>query len=474
MPPQTPSLQLAHTASPRHGDLLFLLRRTSHGFSLRDLPLAESLGYEGYLERQLDHLSIDDSELDGRLAQYETTLNLSSKQLYDSYLLTGQVATVVRELRGAAILRAVFSKRQLFERMVGFWSDHFSIDHTDHECRVLKTADDRDVIRAHALGTFPELLGAAARSGALLFFLDNHTNSKLAPNENFARELLELYTLGAGGPYDEQDVREVARCFTGWTRLDPTKAGYGDFKFWAPDHDDGPKQVLGVSIRAGGGEQDGQKVLDILAHHPATARFIARKLTSWLLVDDPPHRLVQEVAGTYTATGGDIKAMIRTILSRQSVQLVNAAARPKYVRPFRLLVSLLRALDQDLKHPDGLIYELQALGHVPFGWATADGFPDSREAWGPNLLSRWNFASRLLDAKISGVPLTQSHVIGVLLSTGATYVEDAIDLMLTGGRLAAQDKARIRDFVASFPRLTWQVVREAIALGAASPSYQVY
>ena len=233
----------------------FLLNRITMGFSLEEHALAQGMGYEGYLEYQLDHLAIDDSALELRL-QSLPTLTMTSKQLFDTFVAGGgNQAVPVLELEQAATLRAIHSKRQLFERMVEFWSDHFNVDHVDGQVRVLKTADDRDVIRQHALGTFPALLRASAHSGAMLVYLDNYTNVASAPQENYSRELMELHTLSVSGPYTETDVKEVARCLTGWTIWRQNFPNYGDFRFRLQDHDQGAKTVLGVFIPPAGGER---------------------------------------------------------------------------------------------------------------------------------------------------------------------------------------------------------------------------
>jgi uncharacterized protein (DUF1800 family) len=453
-------------------ELIFLVKRITQGFTLEELELARALGYEGYLEYHLDHLAIDDSALEARLEALPT-LNLSPKVLYDQYLLTNQGATVVRELRSAVVLRSIFSRRQLFERMVELWSDHFSIEVTDSECRVLKGSDDRDVIREHALGSFTALLHASAKSAAMLFHLDNHTNTKVAPQENYARELMELHTLGSDG-HTEVDVKEVARALTGWTRMAPSFPNYGEFKFRQVEHDTGRKQFLGGRLQTNGDIDDGERVLDILAAHPRTAARIARKMTSWLLVDDPPQWLVDRVASVYLVTGGDIQSMIREILDLQHVHLVDPWSQPKFVRPSRLVVSALRALGLEVSHATGILYELESLGHLPFGWPTPDGYPDRIEAWGSNLLSRWRFATRLFDAKISGIPMAEQPVMDALSATGEPEIVDAIDVLLTGGTMASEDKARLHDFLAITPLPGWTEVRETLALALSAPSSQFY
>jgi uncharacterized protein (DUF1800 family) len=453
----------------RRGDVLFLVNRVTQGFSRAALDEARQRGYEGYLEWQLDWERIDDGEL-GRVLAGLPTLRMTSRQLYDAYLVTGQASVAMRELKQAAILRSVFSRRQLYERMVEFWTDHFNVAHANGDCRILKTADDRDVIRRHALGRFPELLAASARSAAMLLNLDNHTNRKTAPNENYARELMELHTLGVGN-FDELAVREAARCLTGWGFAGRDEARYGNFSFNPLIHDTGTKSVLGHAIPAGGGERDGAEVVAMLARHPATARRIATKLIRWLLTYTPPAALVDRVAGTYLSTDGDIKAMIRVILKPSSVTLAAPGTNPKLRRPFHFLCSLLRACGATVDPTNALIEELLRLGQAPFGWPLPDGYPDSLATWGTSLLPRWTTAARLCDGKVPGVSIDVTALLG---SVPRGQLGAAISAVLTGGTLAAGDVAAVQAYVDAFGVVDEAVLREALALAASSPSYQYY
>src|SRR5439155_775718 len=173
------------------------------------------------------------------------------------------------------------------------------------------TVDDREVISQHALGKFKDLLTASARSPAMLEYLDNRVSVKGKPNENYAREIMELHTLGVDGGYTYPDIQNVARAFTGWTIAPPRgfNGPAGEYVFNARQHDNDAKVVLGVQIPAGGGEHDGLKVIDILANHPSTAKFIAYKLVRRFVSDAPPQPLVERVAATYQKTGGDIREM---------------------------------------------------------------------------------------------------------------------------------------------------------------------
>ncbi len=253
-----------------------LVRRATMGATVSDLERLSELGYDGWLAEQLDYESLDDAGLESVLGDAFPTINLSSQQILERYV--GDPGTPIFHLINARLYRAIYSRRQLFERMVTFWSDHFHTALFSDAGYLLKPVDQREVIRRHALGSFRELLHASARSPAMLVYLTNDSNVKGHPNENYARELMELHTMGADQGYTQRDVIEVARCFTGWTLRGPGSGQFGEFFFDAASHDDGEKTVLGQVIPAGGGIEDGERVLDILAGHFRTSRFIAEKL----------------------------------------------------------------------------------------------------------------------------------------------------------------------------------------------------
>jgi hypothetical protein len=322
-----------------------LVRRITMGTSPAEMALANQFGYSGYLEYHLNYTAIDDSALQARLAPL-TTLTMPYPQLI--LLPNGQV---ISELIEAVILRAVYSSRQLFERMVEFWTDHFNIDINKEADNYLKTIDDRDVIRQFALGTFPQLLDASAHSPAMLYYLDNTTSVAGNPNENYARELMELHTLGVDGGYTQTDVQEVARCFTGWTWFGRNgQPNAGTFRYNSSVHDNGQKIVLGHVIAAGGGMQDALTVLNILTNHPSCAAFIAKKLCRHLLADNVTQSVIDSVAAAYTQSGGDIKTMIRAALAPNVLH----DAAPKYKRPFHHFMSAMRGLPTSIANTSGI------------------------------------------------------------------------------------------------------------------------
>ncbi len=363
----------------------------------------------------------------------------------------------VNELISAQLARAVLSERQLDEVMVEFWENHFSVYVGKGQTRNFLNAYDRDVIRPHALGNFRDLLGAVAHSPAMLFYLDNwesqadSTHSTLTANgrmataaqrrrvlgalgrarpnqlppqlrdlspdqraqamqrlqqagkrglnENYARELMELHTLGVDGGYTQHDVIEVARCLTGWS-IDQRN---GSFIFRPQMHDADAKIVLGHEIPAGRGEEDGEEVLDILAHSPATAHFIARKLVVRFVSDSPPPALVERAAGTFLRTGGDIREVLRTIVTSPEF-FSTAAYRAKVKTPFEVVASGLRALDAQPDTTPRLAGLVGLLGQPAFGRQTPDGWPDHGDAWMNTgaILNRINFGLLLASGRLPG------------------------------------------------------------------------
>ena len=332
---------------------------------------------------------------------------------------------VVTELQRAALLRAVYSERQLFEVMVNFWENHFSIFANKDADRFLLTEFDRDTIRPLALGKFRDLLGATARSSAMLYYLDNWqssvqrhypaTNDKPARtvggvNENYARELMELHTLGVDGGYTQKDVQEVARCFTGWTIRKPNEVGL--FFFNPRTHDNGEKMVLGHKIPAGGGISDGDKVLDILASHPSTANFIATKLARHFVGDDPPQTVVNRAAATFLKTSGSIRETLRTIITSAEFFSTDAY-RAKMRTPFEYVAAAMRAVGAETDADPSVFGWIARMGQPIFGRTTPDGYPDRAEQWLATgaTLERLNFAVALSSNKLKGTHIDPARIL---------------------------------------------------------------
>ncbi len=455
-----------------------LVNRVTNGFSQEEWQRAQALGHVGYVEYHLDHLSIDDSATDALLAPLDT-LPMTSAQMIDAGYTGAHVATPMFQLKQSALIRGITSRRQLFERTVAFFTDHLSIFHKDGGVRMHKLTDDRTVIRAHAFGSFHDMLRASAQSAAMLQYLDNNTNTLSGPQENYARELMELHTLGVGGGYGEDDVKEAARCLTGWTFNSAWQTPtFGVFGFDAATHDDGQKVVLGQVFPPGQGMVDGDQLITMLLQHPSTGRFLGRKLLRWFGVYQPSEDLVTSVANVYVSTNGDIKSMLRVVLGPQAFQDMRPGKNPKLKRPEHFVAGLFRALGAtlspvaDYELQPALVGELRVMGQSPFDWPTPDGYPDTLVAWGSGLQPRWSLASRLLDGTCTAASIDPSSILESLSSTQALGWGSALSQLLTGGGLSAADRAALDVHAAGMPIINWPQVAELIALAASCPSYQ--
>ncbi len=386
---------------------VLLLQRTSFGPAPGDLDRLRAAGREAYVEEQLHPERIDDLPCELLVRRFES-LHMTPGDMHEF-----KRSTAEEEIARAVVLRAVYSRRQLFEVMTEFWSDHLNIFHGKDDCILYKTPDDRDVIRAHVFGRFRDLIRASALSPAMLVYLDGRTNRKGKPNENYARELLELHTLGVRGGYTQKDVMETARALTGWD----VRRGWrkGAVEFHPERHDDGEKTILGAILPAGGGEKDLERVLDLVTRHPSTARHLATKLCRRLVADEPPADLVARVAARFTETDGDLRETTRAALGGLD------RATPRLKRPFRFVVSALRGLAATTQGKDSVREPLQRMGQAPFQYPTPDGYPDEQDPWLGAMIWRWRFAlglalGRIADAKI-GVPLEDlpglfAHLVG--------------------------------------------------------------
>jgi len=466
-----------HTLFGGGDTVLSLVNRISNGFTLGEFRQAKQVGYQVYLESQLAYEQIDDSACEKRLANH-ALLKMTAKQIYDWYRDPQNSSvrnTVFTQLEENTIVRRIHSKRQLLERMVEFWHDHFNTDVLDGTTRYFYIPWDRDVIRKHALGSFPALLRATAKHGNMLYYLDNYVNRVGRPQENYARELLELHTLGVDRGYTQQDVIEVARCLTGWTFWGSGNANFGDFRYINSYHDQNSKTVLGRTIPASGGQNDGETVLSMLLAHPNTASYLAEKLAKYFLGYNPPKSVISAVASTYLSTSGDIRSMLRTLLSESNVANY---VTPKLKRPTHFAVSLIRALGGETIALGGRSnyfgVTTTVLGQPPHRWPTPDGYPDSVEAWGQALLPRWTFASDLNDRRIRWAYTDPIRAIGqVPGGLGFGRQAMAINQILSGGALPEQEMLMLQMFIDQ-QGATTQTLRDALAVAASLPGYQWY
>jgi uncharacterized protein (DUF1800 family) len=405
-----------------------------------------AMGLEAWIDRQLSPSRVDDSGLDAHMpAPPEPPRGATPQQLQQQSRQSVQYLAQVR------IARAVYSERQLQEVLVDFWFNHFNVFSGKGRTSQFVSDYELEAIRPHILGSFRELLGATAKSPAMLFYLDNwlsvdpsaanrvdaaaakrarrpqgagvavpQAQRKRGLNENYARELLELHTLGVDGGYTQKDIIEVARAFTGWTITNPQRkqpaprrtsrdaqvkseapmmmeaVEAGRFTFTAALHDRGEKIVLGQKIRSGGGIEDGEQVLDLVAAHPSTARHIATKLARRFVSDTPSEALVTRVAERFLATRGDLREVVRAVVT--SEEFFSAESRRAKVKtPLEFVVSAVRTTGRDLGDPRRVVRALQQLGMPLYNCEPPTGYDDTADAWisAGALITRMNVAQTL-------------------------------------------------------------------------------
>ncbi|MBS1817974.1 MAG: DUF1800 domain-containing protein [Acidobacteria bacterium] len=464
----------AATRTTDPATILHVLSRITFGFRPADLERVQKIGLNRYIDEQLHPERLKDDEVQRRLEPFET-LGLSSRTIAERYEIPALQARLAQqraagdtsvsqpapeaardpqqqranlpmmELASQKIIRATYSERQLEEVLTDFWFNHFNVDARKGPTRFMLTEYERDVIRPHVLGHFRDLLGAVAKSPAMLFYLDNWMSAdpngphfdrarpagagrfpgarrrglqrmpmtqprpgaaqaarqRAGLNENYGRELLELHTLGVDGGYTQKDVTEVARAFTGWT-IEQPRAG-GGFRFAPALHDDGEKVVLGRRIKAGGGERDGEEVLDIVSSHPSTAHFISLKLARRFVSDTPPDALVGRMATTFQKTHGDLREVMRVLLTSDEFLSADATGA-KVKNPFEFVVSSLRATGADVRDARPLVRAVQQLGMPLYQCQPPTGYKDTADTWVNTgaLVSRMNTALALASGKLPG------------------------------------------------------------------------
>jgi uncharacterized protein (DUF1800 family) len=442
------------------------LNRLTFGPRPGDVERVRAMGVQRWIEQQLEPSRMADGGLSARLERLET-LKLDSRTIQQEYSGPAMVERrqrqlaasqqpdtgnqemssgsrparqtsevlrkdrqVISDLEEAKLLRAVYSERQLEEVLVDFWFNHFNVFAGKGATRNYLGEYERDAIRPYVLGNFRDLLGATAKSPAMLFYLDNWLSSdpnaktperngrQRRPavqgqpplparanglNENYARELMELHTLGVDGGYTQADIVNVARAFTGWT-IQP-RQGSG-FRFASAKHDRSEKKVLGHTIKAGGGVEDGEQVLDILAAHPATARYIALKLATRFVSDAPPQALVDRAAARFTATKGDLREVVRAIITSPEF-FAPDASRAKVKTPLEFVASALRTTGAEVRNALPLARELREMGMPLYFCQPPTGYDDSASTWvsAGALVSRMNFAVELGKNQLRGVSL---------------------------------------------------------------------
>lgn len=390
-------------------------------------------GLGAWIEEQLAPDQIADTGVAWRLR------SLDALRLDADSLSAWDAEDVILQLKQGTLLRQVFSRRQLLERMVEFWTDHFNITVRKGDGWFLKPVDDRQVVRPHALGNFSDLLWASAHSPAMLVYLDNQANDKEAPNENYARELLELHTLGVQGGYSQRDVMELARCLTGWTVRRHFWAG--EFEFDQDLHDPGAKQVLGMQIYPAG-QAEAERALSHLAAHPATGDRLARKLVRRFVTeqeDETSAWLAKRAARAFRASGGSIAEALRVVLL-DGLAGEHAIWGPKMKRPADVVATALRLLRAETNGGEPLQLALQSMGLAPFEWPTPDGPPDESAFWSTNLLPRWNFAIALARNELEGTKVDLPGLLAPLDLPGPEAALDSLAELLLGTPLAPKQR----------------------------------
>jgi len=442
------------------------LRRLSLGYGPSDREHFEKLGptlkkkYDQFIDQQLNPDSIKDQDCDERInKQSLTCLAKKPEELWkehhlkptelkekieksmDGAMKSGDQNMTLndinklktqpaREIESMTWLRAVYSKRQLFEIMVGFWHDHFSVYAFDENISPGFVSFDRDVIRKHALGNFRDLLGAVAQSPAMIFYLDNFVNQSGNANENYARELLELHTLGAENylgtmprtavrgyskkspaGYVDGDVYEAARCFTGW-RVNTGKDSKedGSFLYYEPWHDRFQKIVLGHPISEYQKPmKDGHDVLDILCSHQGTANFLAKKLCFRFYGANPPPALVDKTARAFKKNAKSPRQIALTIQALVSAKEFTETSQKKFLRPFEFTASILRGLSAEFTPSENFINLTAKTGQRLFNWRTPDGYPDHAEKWDNtgSVIETWRLCHQMLLGKIEGIKVPE-------------------------------------------------------------------
>jgi len=465
------------------------LSRLTFGPHPGDLESLKRIGLQKWLDAQLSRQTIPENPiLQARLQPFES-LRPSSYDKYLRYLSRRPRSVVADYLTAAKLFRAIYSNRQLQELLVDFWYNHFNVFIGKGGERYLVPSYERDAIRPYVLGSFYDLLLHTAQSPAMLFYLDNwqsvaadrampraYQKSKRGLNENYGRELLELHTLGVDGGYTQNDVVEVARCFTGWTIANPRKGG--SFEYNDKVHDKGEKIVLGHVIPPGGSMDDGLEVLEIPARHPSTARFISLRLAQHFVADDPPPSLVNRMAETFRKSNGDLRRVMATMLSSAEFWS-EGAYRAKVKTPFEMMVSAIRATNADVESAFVLAKEMQRLGEPLYRKVEPTGYSSANSEWVSlaGLLERMNFALALVHNRISGAKvdvsqwqaLTQTDPIRI---AACVLEQDPTEQTKAAIEKALHDEALQKQLTANANAGTPQLPSFVAGLAIGSPEFQ--
>jgi len=428
---------------------LHALNRLGFGPRPGDVEALLDRGIEDYIDGQLDPKP--DGALESRLAPYNNTLKLTTTQVLVTYADSGNqgssIQAYVDNLYNAKLVRSVHTTNQLEEALADFWFNHFNVNINDGFVRYSIQSYERDAIRPNAMGKFETLLKATAEHPAMLFYLDNYlsnagrtVNGVLISglNENYGREILELHTVGVDAGYTQTDVYEAARAFTGWG-IDNLARG-GNFLYSPARHDNGSKSIFGLQLAAGGGKDDGDRLIKYLATHPGTARFVSTKLARRFASDDPPAALVDRMTEAWLATDGDIKEVMRAMIGSPEfwAEAFSPTGKPK--TPFEYVVSSIRAVGgQVASATRSVVGYLSQMGQPLYQCIPPTGYSDSGAEWlnPSSQVYRMNFALDLAQGLINGVAVNvRNYAVGADLSN-PTSVAKAANTAVYGGTLLA-------------------------------------
>jgi uncharacterized protein (DUF1800 family) len=476
------------------------LDRLGYGARPGDIERIRRTGLEVWIAQQLHPDKISDKATENRVAEY-STISMSATALVTEYPQVNVAAkrlgitaeeynkriqgalhppqgerpapdmrpqVILNELMMAKLVRAIYSERQLQEQLTDFWYNHFNIFANKDQDIYLIGVYERDAIRPYTLGKFREMLGATAHSPAMLIYLDNWLSAdpaaienakhatpaqkqawknlpgygnKRGLNENYGRELMELHTLGVDGGYSQQDVIQVAKCFTGWTVRDPQNRP--EFVFDPRIHDAAPKQVLGKKIKDGG-ERDGEKVLDLLTAQKATAHHLSYELAEHFVADNPPVALVDRMTKTFQKTKGDLRETMRTMIYSPEFWS-HDSYRAKIKTPFELVASAARALGADVDAPTPLVGWVDRIGEPLYRCQPPTGYKDDAATWVNTgaLLSRLNFALTLATNKLRGASVDLTARLGDDMGTDPARAMDRVVDVFLGGQISANSRATL-------------------------------
>jgi uncharacterized protein (DUF1800 family) len=508
-----PSAAVGPAAFGEHARVVHLLQRATYGPRPEDIEAALEVGREAWLDRQLGPETIDESALLVRLEPLDA-VTLPLDELYEAYptphrkrSMTGAVDSIERDrlrremreqglesprrigaqLAAARLQRAVYSERQLEAVMTDFWFNRFNVYWGKGMDRWLVPDYEREAIRPHVFGRFEDLLSATARHPAMLFYLDNWRSiapDSLRPagvswairdlpegagfNENYARELLELHTLGIDGGYTQADVVAAARALTGWSIA--FRGEVPEFRFRPALHDVGEKRFLGHTLPAGRGIEDGVEVLGILARHPSTARHVARDLAEAFVADDPPAALVDRLARVFLETDGDLRAVTRALFT--APEFYEPAVRGAKVKsPFELVASALRLTEAEVEPFNSTAQYLRSAGEIPYGARDPIGYPETAEAWidGGAMLQRMNLALSFAGRKTRGIEIDADELAA---RAGGSDVVGALASRLLPGETSARVAEVVRADLAAGTADGVTPAERALGLILGSPEFQ--